>query len=94
MGKIQAIMINEGVTIQPYWRTVTRHHNENLTGVDMHMDRGIRNESEADDGDGDADGRRDGDTWLAARRHRPRWGGPEAARQERKLSRCKLGFGN
>jgi peptide/nickel transport system substrate-binding protein len=37
MGKIQAIMINEGVTIQPYWRTVTRHHNEKLTGVDMHI---------------------------------------------------------
>ena len=37
MGKIQAIMINEGVTIQPYWRTITRHHVEGLTGVDMHI---------------------------------------------------------
>ncbi|MEM1301562.1 MAG: ABC transporter substrate-binding protein [Pseudomonadota bacterium] len=37
MGKIQAIMINEGVTIQPYWRTITRHHVEGLVGVDMHI---------------------------------------------------------
>lgn len=37
MSKIQAIMINEGVTIQPYWRTLTRHHVEGLTGVDMHI---------------------------------------------------------
>ena len=37
MGKLQAIMINEGVTIQPYWRTVTRHHKEGMVGVDMHI---------------------------------------------------------
>jgi len=37
MGKLQAIMINEGVTIQPYWRTITRHHVEGLVGVDMHI---------------------------------------------------------
>ena len=37
MGKIQAIMIEEGVTIQPYWRTVTRHHKEGMVGVDMHI---------------------------------------------------------
>ncbi len=37
MGKLQAIMIEEGVTIQPYFRTVTRHHIDALTGVDMHI---------------------------------------------------------
>lgn len=37
MGKIQAIMIEEGVTIQPYWRTISRHHKDTLTGVDMHI---------------------------------------------------------
>ncbi|MEM9436408.1 MAG: ABC transporter substrate-binding protein [Pseudomonadota bacterium] len=37
MGKLQAIMIDEGVTIQPYWRTITRHHVEGLVGVDMHI---------------------------------------------------------
>ncbi|MEM1375346.1 MAG: diguanylate cyclase, partial [Pseudomonadota bacterium] len=37
MGKIQKIMIDEGVTIQPYWRTITRHHKEGLVGVDMHI---------------------------------------------------------
>ena len=37
MGKIQAIMIDEGVICQPYWRTVTRHHKENMVGVDMHI---------------------------------------------------------
>ncbi len=37
MAKLQAIMVNEGVIIQPYWRTITRHHKPNLTGVDMHI---------------------------------------------------------
>ncbi len=37
MAKIQAIMIDEGVTIQPYWRTISRHHKDTLTGVDMHI---------------------------------------------------------
>ncbi|MEM6619117.1 MAG: ABC transporter substrate-binding protein [Pseudomonadota bacterium] len=37
MGKLQAIMIDEGVTIQPYWRTITRHHKDDLVGVDMHI---------------------------------------------------------
>ncbi|WP_406644451.1 ABC transporter substrate-binding protein [Aliisedimentitalea scapharcae] len=37
MGKIQAIVIEEGVTIQPYWRQVQRHHRDNLVGVDMHI---------------------------------------------------------
>jgi len=37
MGKIQAIVIEEGVTCQPYWRLVQRHHVEGLVGVDMHI---------------------------------------------------------
>lgn len=37
MAKLQAIMIEEGVTIQPYWRTVTRHHKPDMVGVDMHI---------------------------------------------------------
>ena len=37
MSKLQAIMIDEGVTIQPYWRTAMRHHKENLVGVDKHI---------------------------------------------------------
>ncbi len=37
MAKIQAIIIEEGVTIQPYWRKISRHHIEGLVGVDMHI---------------------------------------------------------
>ena len=37
MGKLQKIMVDEGVTIQPYWRTVSRHHKPELEGVDMHI---------------------------------------------------------
>lgn len=37
MGKLQAIMIDEGVTIQPYWRTAVRHHRENMVGVEKHI---------------------------------------------------------
>lgn len=37
MGKIQTIMIEEGVTIQPYWRVISRHHVDGLVGVDMHI---------------------------------------------------------
>lgn len=37
MGKIQAIMIDEGVICQPYFRTITRHHREGMVGVDMHI---------------------------------------------------------
>ncbi len=37
MGKVQGIMIDEGVTIQPYWRKISRHHKEGLVGVDMHI---------------------------------------------------------
>jgi peptide/nickel transport system substrate-binding protein len=37
MGKIQAIVIEEGVTIQPYWRSIQRHHIEGLVGTEMHI---------------------------------------------------------
>ena len=37
MAKLQKIMVDEGVTIQPYWRTVSRHHKEGMVGVDMHI---------------------------------------------------------
>jgi peptide/nickel transport system substrate-binding protein len=37
MAKIQSIVIEEGVTMQPYWRSIQRHHVEGLVGVDMHI---------------------------------------------------------
>lgn len=37
MSKIQAIVIEEGVTIQPYWRALYRHYNDNVKGCDMHI---------------------------------------------------------
>lgn len=37
MGKLQAIMIDEGVICQPYFRTITRHHKEGMVGVEMHI---------------------------------------------------------
>lgn len=37
MSKLQAIMIDEGVTIQPYWRSIMRHHRDNIVGADMHI---------------------------------------------------------
>ena len=37
MGKLQAIMADEGVTIQPYWRSIFRHHRENVIGADQHI---------------------------------------------------------
>ena len=39
MSKLQALMINEGVTIQPYWRTAMRHHRDGMVGVDMQIGR-------------------------------------------------------
>ncbi|MCI2398360.1 ABC transporter substrate-binding protein [Aliiroseovarius subalbicans] len=36
-GKCQAILIEEGVTIQPYWRSLYRHSSENVVGCDMHI---------------------------------------------------------
>jgi peptide/nickel transport system substrate-binding protein len=37
MGKLQGMVIEEGVTIQPYWRKISRHHKDTLVGVDMHI---------------------------------------------------------
>jgi peptide/nickel transport system substrate-binding protein len=36
-AKCQAIIADEGVTIQPYWRSLYRHHKENVAGCDMHI---------------------------------------------------------
>ncbi|MEM8980361.1 MAG: ABC transporter substrate-binding protein [Pseudomonadota bacterium] len=37
MSKMQAILVDEGVTIQPYWRSLYRHHTDNIVGCDMHI---------------------------------------------------------
>jgi peptide/nickel transport system substrate-binding protein len=37
MSKLQAIMIDEGVTIQPYWRSLTRHLKPGGVGMDKHI---------------------------------------------------------
>ena len=37
MGKLQAIMVEEGVTIQPYWRSIYRHHKESIVGAEQHI---------------------------------------------------------
>ncbi|WP_425039083.1 ABC transporter substrate-binding protein [Primorskyibacter sp. S187A] len=37
MGKMQAIVIDEGVTIQPYWRSLYRHNNGTIGDADMHI---------------------------------------------------------
>ncbi|SHG70709.1 peptide/nickel transport system substrate-binding protein [Cognatiyoonia sediminum] len=37
MAKLQGIMTDEGVTLQPYWRTVYRHAKPGFTGWDMHI---------------------------------------------------------
>jgi len=36
-GKLQAIIAEEGVTIQPYWRSLYRHHTDNVVGCEMHI---------------------------------------------------------
>ena len=36
MAKMEAIIQDEGVTIQPYWRSLYRHMREGLVGTDMH----------------------------------------------------------
>ena len=36
MAKIEAIMQDEGVTVQPYWRSLYRHHVEGVVGAEMH----------------------------------------------------------
>ncbi|MEM9434050.1 MAG: ABC transporter substrate-binding protein [Pseudomonadota bacterium] len=37
MAKLQSIMRDEGVTIQPYWRSLYRHYKEGIVGADMHI---------------------------------------------------------
>ncbi len=37
MAKMQAIVIEEGVTIQPYWRSIYRHTAPGFVGTDMHI---------------------------------------------------------
>lgn len=37
MGKLQKIMIDEGVTIQPYWRSAIRHYRDGFVGVERHI---------------------------------------------------------
>ncbi|MDX8349070.1 ABC transporter substrate-binding protein [Cognatiyoonia sp. IB215446] len=37
MGKLQTIMSDEGVTIQPYWRSLYRHAKPGFVGWDMHI---------------------------------------------------------
>ncbi|WP_224823288.1 ABC transporter substrate-binding protein [Cognatishimia sp. MH4019] len=36
MAEIQTIMRDEGVVVQPYWRSTYRHHKENVIGAEMH----------------------------------------------------------
>ena len=36
MAKIQKIMQDEGVVIQPYWRSLYRHYKSNVQGAEMH----------------------------------------------------------
>jgi peptide/nickel transport system substrate-binding protein len=36
MAKIQKIMQDEGVIVQPYWRSIFRHHKDNVVGAEMH----------------------------------------------------------
>ena len=36
MAKLQKIMQDEGVVVQPYWRSIYRHYTENVVGAEMH----------------------------------------------------------
>jgi peptide/nickel transport system substrate-binding protein len=36
MARIQTIMQEEGVVIQPYWRSVYRHHKDTVLGAETH----------------------------------------------------------
>ena len=36
MAKIEKIMQDEGVIIQPYWQSLYRHHKENVVNAEMH----------------------------------------------------------
>lgn len=37
MAKLQKMMVDEGVTIQPYWRKAIRHYRDNLVDVERHI---------------------------------------------------------
>lgn len=37
MAKIQQILTDDAVTIQPYWRTIYRHSKPGFVGWDMHI---------------------------------------------------------
>ncbi len=36
MAKIQTLLQDDGVVIQPYWRSIYRHYTENVHDIDMH----------------------------------------------------------
>jgi peptide/nickel transport system substrate-binding protein len=36
MARLQSMLQEDGVVIQPYWRSVYRHYRENVTGAEMH----------------------------------------------------------
>ena len=36
MTRIEEIMQEEGVTIQPYWQSLNRHYKKGLIGAEMH----------------------------------------------------------
>ena len=36
MAKIEKLMQDEGVIIQPYWRSLYRHFTDKVKGCDMH----------------------------------------------------------
>ncbi|MEM8731740.1 MAG: ABC transporter substrate-binding protein [Pseudomonadota bacterium] len=42
MAKAQQIMVDEGVIIQPYWRSMFNHCKENLVGFNVHVAQEIR----------------------------------------------------
>lgn len=37
MGRLEAILVEDAVTIQPYWRSLYRHHKPGLTGLEQHI---------------------------------------------------------
>ena len=37
MAKAQALLAEEGVTIQPYWRSLYNHTKEGLVGAEHHI---------------------------------------------------------
>lgn len=37
MAELEQIMLDEGVVIQPYWRSIYRHHKEGIVNAEMHI---------------------------------------------------------